>query len=174
MERPSSQPLKLWLETTVATLLPGVPGEDGESDQTSTLNDPPDAPELLSLAARHLTRTSLRSTGSVPVVKLWARPGRTRQGPSVAPPAVLSYTTAVLAAAGSGALASTPSHPIEMAMAVARTPGRPVRTKRNGSKVLGGAGGNRTPVHQPLSARDTTIPAVVLSQHRRRVDYLVT
>jgi len=25
-----------------------------------------------------------------------------------------------------------------------------------------------------LSARDTTIPAVVLSQHRRRVDYLVT
>ena len=38
----------------------------------------------------------------------------------------------------------------------------------------GGAGGNRTPVHQPLSARDTTIPTVVLSQHRRRVDYLVT
>ena len=31
--------------------------------------------------------------------------------------------------------------------------------------------GNRTPVHQPLSDRDTTIPAVVLTQHRRRVDY---
>ena len=38
----------------------------------------------------------------------------------------------------------------------------------------GGAGGNRTPVHQPVSARDTTVPAVVLTQHRRRVDYLVT
>jgi hypothetical protein len=37
--------------------------------------------------------------------------------------------------------------------------------------LCSGAGGNRTPVHQPLSDRDTTIPAVVLTQHHRRVDY---
>ena len=38
---------------------------------------------------------------------------------------------------------------------------------------LRGAGWNRTPVHQPVIARDTTIPAVVLTQHRRRVDCLL-
>ena len=32
-----------------------------------------------------------------------------------------------------------------------------------------GAGGNRTPVHQPLNARDTTIPNIVATQQHRRV-----
>ena len=49
-----------------------------------------------------------------------------------------------------------------------------LRKRCNSRESRSGAGGNRTPVHQPLSARDTTIPAVVLSQHRRRVDHLVT
>ena len=29
---------------------------------------------------------------------------------------------------------------------------------RHGHGVIGGAGGNRTPVHQAMSVRDTTIP----------------
>jgi len=36
-----------------------------------------------------------------------------------------------------------------------------------------GAGGNRTPVHQPLNARDTTIPDTVATQQHRRVDWLM-
>ena len=36
-----------------------------------------------------------------------------------------------------------------------------------------GAGGNRTPVHQPLNARDTTIPNIVATQQHRRVDWLM-
>jgi len=36
--------------------------------------------------------------------------------------------------------------------------------------VIGGAGGNRTPVHQALFASDTTIPVVELTQLHRRVD----
>ncbi len=36
--------------------------------------------------------------------------------------------------------------------------------------VNGGAGGNRTPVHQALFASDTTIPVVELTQPHRRVD----
>ena len=42
------------------------------------------------------------------------------------------------------------------------------------TSLNGGAGGNRTPVHQALFTSATTIPVVVLTQHRRRVDYLVT
>ena len=38
----------------------------------------------------------------------------------------------------------------------------------------GGAGGNRTPVHQALRASDTTIPVLALTQHHRRVGYPVT
>ena len=37
----------------------------------------------------------------------------------------------------------------------------------------GGAGGNRTPVHQALFTSDTTIPVLVLTQHHRRVGYLI-
>ncbi len=36
-----------------------------------------------------------------------------------------------------------------------------------------GAGGNRTPVHQPLNARDTTIPDTVATQQHRQVDWLM-
>ena len=39
--------------------------------------------------------------------------------------------------------------------------------------MIGGAGGNRTPVHQALFTSDTTIPVAVLTQHHRRVDYLI-
>jgi hypothetical protein len=39
--------------------------------------------------------------------------------------------------------------------------------------VDGGAGGNRTPVHQALFTSDTTIPVLVLTQHHRRVGYLL-
>ena len=48
-------------------------------------------------------------------------------------------------------------------------PTRPGRVITNG-----GAGGNRTPVHQTLFASDTTIPVVMLTQHHRRVDCLLT
>ena len=49
---------------------------------------------------------------------------------------------------------------------------RPCRTgPLPGHGKRGGAGGNRTPVHQALNDRDTTIPALVLTQHCRRVDY---
>ena len=43
----------------------------------------------------------------------------------------------------------------------------------HGASDGGGAGGNRTPVHQARRASDTTIPALVLTQHRRRVDHPV-
>ena len=48
-------------------------------------------------------------------------------------------------------------------------PTRPGRVITNG-----GAGGNRTPVHQTLFASDTTIPVVMLTQHHRRVDCFLT
>jgi hypothetical protein len=41
------------------------------------------------------------------------------------------------------------------------------------TKSTSGAGGNRTPVHQPLNARDTTIPDTVATQQHRRVDWLM-
>ena len=41
-------------------------------------------------------------------------------------------------------------------------PTRPGRVITNG-----GAGGNRTPVHQTLFASDTTIPVVMLTQHHQ-------
>ena len=40
-------------------------------------------------------------------------------------------------------------------------------------QTTSGAGGNRTPVHQPLNARDTTIPNIVATQQHRRVDWLM-
>ena len=47
---------------------------------------------------------------------------------------------------------------------------RQTETTQLGLGLNGGAGGNRTPVHQALFASDTTIPVVELTQLHRRVD----